>query len=66
MLFRSDDSLPRAHQHPNNVWSLHGYHECLVRSRQEDEAKKVEEQLQIAMQAADIPIKSSCFCRTRV
>ncbi|KAJ3454740.1 hypothetical protein MRS44_013340 [Fusarium solani] len=20
-----------AHQHPNNLWALHGYHECLVR-----------------------------------
>ena len=26
-----DDSLPRALRHPNNVWSLHGYHECLTR-----------------------------------
>ncbi|KAB5578084.1 TPR domain protein [Coniochaeta sp. 2T2.1] len=24
-----DQTLPRARQHPNNVWSLHGYHECL-------------------------------------
>jgi tetratricopeptide (TPR) repeat protein len=61
-----DNSLPRAHQHPNNVWSLHGYHECLVKSGYIKEAKQVEEQLQIAMQAADIPIKSSCFCRTKV
>lgn len=24
-----DDTLPRALQRPGNVWSLHGYHECL-------------------------------------
>ena len=26
-----DDSVPRACRHPENVWSLHGFHECLVR-----------------------------------
>ncbi|KAI4853857.1 TPR domain protein [Aureobasidium sp. EXF-8845] len=26
-----DNTLPRALQHPNNVWSLHGYHECLIK-----------------------------------
>ena len=26
-----DATLPRACRHPNNVWSLHGYHECLSR-----------------------------------
>ena len=26
-----DDTLPRPCQHPGNVWSLHGYHECLTR-----------------------------------
>ena len=26
-----DDTLARACQHPGNVWSLHGYHECLTR-----------------------------------
>ena len=25
------DELVRLHQHPNNVWALHGYHECLTR-----------------------------------
>ncbi|KAK3186814.1 hypothetical protein K4F52_004560 [Lecanicillium sp. MT-2017a] len=61
-----DDSLPRAHQHPNNVWALHGYHECLVKTGQTAEADLVSAQLQVALKAADIPIKSSCFCRTKV
>ncbi len=61
-----DDSLPRAHQHPNNVWALHGYHECLVKVGQTAEADLVSAQLQAALQTADIPIRSSCFCRTKV
>lgn len=61
-----DDSLPRAHQHPNNVWALHGYHECLVKTGHTAEADLVSAQLQVALKAADIPIKSSCFCRTKV
>ena len=34
-----DDTLPRACQHPDNVWSLHGYHECLFRLGKDDEAR---------------------------
>lgn len=58
-----DDSITRAHQHPNNVWALHGYHECLVRLGNESEAKIIKQALDLALQVADIPIKSSCFCR---
>lgn len=61
-----DDSLPRAHQHPNNVWALHGYHECLVKLGKTDEANKIQPQLQKALAVADVPISSSCFCRTSV
>ncbi|KAG9853399.1 TPR domain protein, partial [Aureobasidium melanogenum] len=58
-----DDTLPRASQHPNNVWSLHGYHECLVNLGKVDEARTIEAQLAMAVAKADVPIKSSCFCR---
>lgn len=58
-----DDSITRAHQHPNNVWALHGYHECLMRLGYESEAKIIKQALDLALQVADIPIKSSCFCR---
>ena len=58
-----DDSLPRAVQHPNNVWALHGYHECLVRSGREAEAKIVWPQLRLALATADVKVESSCFCR---
>ncbi|ATY59400.1 TPR domain [Cordyceps militaris] len=61
-----DDSLPRAHQHPHNVWALHGYHECLVRLHRKEEADAISGELKAALELADIPIKSSCFCRTKV
>lgn len=59
-------ALPRAHQHPNNVWALHGYHECLMKLGRAEEAKKVEPALKKALEVADVPIKSSCFCRLRL
>ncbi|KAI8628121.1 TPR domain protein [Xylariaceae sp. FL1651] len=59
-------SLPRALQHRNNVWALHGYHECLVKLGRLDEVKPIQSQLEAAIRDADIPIKSSCFCRTQV
>ena len=37
-----DDTLSRACQHPDNVWSLHGYHECLERLGRHAEAAIVE------------------------
>ncbi|MFJ9543227.1 hypothetical protein ACIRPX_39150 [Streptomyces sp. NPDC101225] len=58
-----DDTLPRARQHPANVWSLHGFHECLVRLGKEGEAGIVAQQLKIAAAVADVPIEASCFCR---
>ncbi|RAL12533.1 tetratricopeptide repeat protein [Aspergillus homomorphus CBS 101889] len=61
-----DDTLPRAKQHPNNVWSLHGYHECLVRLGRGPEARILGLQLRMALARADVPIKSSCFCRLGV
>lgn len=60
-----DDTLPRACRHPNNVWSLHGYHECLVRLGRADEAHSVKPLLDAALAGADILITSSCFCRTQ-
>ncbi|KAH9904297.1 TPR domain protein [Xylariomycetidae sp. FL2044] len=58
------DILPRALRHPNNVWSLHGYHECLVKLGRTDEAEAIRPRLDKAVAGADIPIKASCFCRT--
>ena len=61
-----DNSLPRTHQHPNNVWSLHGYHECLTKLGRLEEANKIKPQLEKALAVADVPIRSSCFCRLRL
>ena len=58
-----DRTLPRACQHPRNVWSLVGYHECLVRLGKHEQAGIIEQQLTIAAAYADVPIESSCFCR---
>jgi tetratricopeptide (TPR) repeat protein len=59
-----DPTLPRACQHPENVWSLHGYHEALVRLGRAADAAEVKPKLDRALAAADIEIRSSCFCRT--
>lgn len=56
-------TLVGTHRHPNNVWALHGYHECLVKLGRMAEAQMIEGPLKIALAVADIPIKSSCFCR---
>ncbi len=58
-----DETLPRACRHPNNVWSLHGYHECLTRLGRNDEARRVKPQLDRMVAQADVQIRSSCFCR---
>jgi hypothetical protein len=58
-----DPSIPRSSWHPANVWSLHGYHECLVRLGKNEPARIVKQQLDVALARADVPITSSCFCR---
>jgi tetratricopeptide (TPR) repeat protein len=58
-----DDTLSRACQHPDNVWSLHGFHECLLRLNKTDEARMVKLRLELATARADVPIESSCYCR---
>ena len=61
-----DGTLARACQHPGNVWSLHGYHECLTRLGKEEQAGLIGQQLTIAAAYADTPIESSCYCRRTV
>jgi hypothetical protein len=59
-----DDSLPRALRHPGNVWSLHGYHECLTRLGRDEEAATIKVDLDAAQSLTDVPIVASCACRT--
>ncbi len=61
-----DDTLRRSCQHPGNVWSLHGYHECLRRLGRDDEADIVARELESALTRADVPVLASCACRLDV
>lgn len=61
-----DPTLARPCQHPGNVWSLHGYHECLQRLGRAGEAEIVGQQLALATARADVPIRASCACRLEV
>ncbi|WP_319452360.1 MULTISPECIES: tetratricopeptide repeat protein [unclassified Mycobacterium] len=61
-----DPTLSRPCQHPANVWSLHGYHECLKRLGRNDEAVIIGKQLELAVARADVPIQASCACRLDV
>ncbi len=58
-----DGKLSRACQHPDNLWSLHGLHECLVRRGAREEITLIKQRLDLAQARADVPIKASCFCR---
>ncbi|KAJ9643165.1 hypothetical protein H2204_002060 [Knufia peltigerae] len=60
-----DDTLPRPQRHPNNVWSLHGYYECLVKLGRLAEARILRPQLMYHVALADVEIRSSCFCRLK-
>ena len=58
-----DGTLPRRLPAPGNVWSLHGYHECLTRLGKQEQAGIIGQQLTIAAARADVPITASCYCR---
>ena len=59
-----DPSVPRAYWHPDNVWALHGYHECLTKLGRTDEADIIRQRLDLAMARTDLPVAASCACRT--
>jgi tetratricopeptide (TPR) repeat protein len=61
-----DPTLARPCQHPGNVWSLHGYHECLQRLGRTQEAAIVGQSLELLKARADVPILASCACRLDV
>jgi tetratricopeptide (TPR) repeat protein len=58
-----DGKLSRACQHPENLWSLHGLHECLTSRGEKVEAAQIKQRLDLAAARAEVPIKASCFCR---
>ncbi|WP_395713879.1 tetratricopeptide repeat protein [Reyranella sp.] len=60
-----DGKLSRACQHPDNVWSLHGLHECLTRRGDRIETPLIKSRLDLALARCEVPIHASCFCRRK-
>ena len=60
-----DKTLSRPCQHPNNVWSLHGLHECLTHRGETTESALIKLQLDKALARAEVTIKASCYCRKK-
>lgn len=58
-----DKTVSRACWHPENVWSLHGLHECLTRRGDTLEAPLIKARLDLAQARADTPVRASCLCR---
>jgi len=60
----SSGKVQRCTQHPGNVWALHGLVECLMRRSEREELPALQAKLATALAKADVPINSSCLCRT--
>jgi tetratricopeptide (TPR) repeat protein len=58
-----DGKLSRACQHPDNLWSLHGLHECLTKRGEKVEAALIKQRLDLSAARTEVPVKASCFCR---
>jgi hypothetical protein len=58
--------IQRCAQHPDNVWALHGLVECLQRRGETRELPALAAKLATAMAKVDVPITSSCMCRTKI
>ncbi|OGM49859.1 tetratricopeptide repeat domain protein [Aspergillus bombycis] len=67
VLFKEDLGLakdfPRRRAKLNNVWGLHGLHECLTRLGKTDELLFIQPAHDIAVATADVPVTASCYCR---
>ena len=68
-IYRKDLGLDgegrRCLQNRDNVWALHGYHECLQRLGRHREAAEIAPLLNAALARSDTRIESSCHCRMR-
>jgi len=60
-----DKTLSRACQHPGNLWSLHGLHECLTRRGEEVESILIKQQLDQALARSEVSVYASCYCRQK-
>ncbi|MGO1117194.1 hypothetical protein ACTL6U_00685 [Rhodovibrionaceae bacterium A322] len=61
-----DPSLQRCAQHPDNVWALHGFVECLRQRGDQRELPDYEVRLAAALAKTDVEVTSSCLCRGRL
>ena len=65
-VFRQDlglsPGLPRACQHPDNVWALRGLYDCLIAQGNTGDAAHIKLRLDLAEARADRPIKAACGC----
>jgi tetratricopeptide (TPR) repeat protein len=59
-------AVQRCIQHPNDVWALHGLVECLKLRSEIEELPALQASLARALAKTDVPISSSCLCRTSV
>ncbi|KAH6888141.1 hypothetical protein B0T10DRAFT_489623 [Thelonectria olida] len=57
--------LPRALQHRNNVWALHGAHECARKLGRGELVEELAGPLARAVAVADVPVRASCYCRVK-
>jgi tetratricopeptide (TPR) repeat protein len=58
-------AVQRCTRHPDNVWALHGLVECLQQRGETEELPALQAKLAAALAKTDVPITSSCLCRTR-
>ena len=65
-VFREDlglaPGLPRACQHPDNVWALRGLHDCLAAQGKTEETAHLSLRLAMAEARADRPVRAACGC----
>ncbi|MFT5115544.1 MAG: tetratricopeptide (TPR) repeat protein [Parasphingorhabdus sp.] len=69
-IYRADlglsSDLQRCAQHPDNVWALHGFVECLQRRGESEELTLYKSKLALAQTKTDVAITSSCLCRGQI
>ena len=57
-------TLPCCKQNPNNLWALHGLHECYSKLQRANDQETIAVALHKASAYADITIAGSCYCRS--
>lgn len=55
-------TLSRASIHPDNIWSLRGLYDCLVKRGESVESRMIKQRLDLAAARSDLKVNASCFC----